>query len=480
MEELRRKNIKYAIKKRRDLINNSLENNKNEIQKCSSAINLREKISSIDVESKKMRQIMILKSKIKYELKLSEREKQNKLKYLSLEKNIDGIKLFRKKLKDEKILKEQLSDMQRRERLNLDYREYLKHQNEIKKRNQRIESNVEKVQREKFEENKWKKIVSQHKEDEFKLRLEHKNAEELDNINNQIKNLRLKFEIQKKNYEDIQKEKGAENHEKTKNTEEKTIKALNSISEFANNFYNSKKNKMEVKSERVNKNRKKLFDERKEKAREQNTLFLEKEKYISDYFRKYEKNLEKKGEQFNKKYLNMTLRKVDFDSKVKENLRMRNLILSQKENKCKQSRLKEEKENELNRKRLFEKITNSHNQMTMRRLKNNSDLKEKFTDLNLKMEDISQNLKRQENLRELKRIQKIEKLLEKDKKLEQLKYLKFQMKEQRRKINENIANDKERLLDRYSILRQNENISYDDILKELFPEDYDENSNYYV
>ena len=176
----------------------------------------------------------------------------------------------------------------------------------------------------------------------------------------------------------------------------------------------------------------------------------------------------------------MTLRKVDFDSKVKENLRMRNLILSQKENKCKQSRLKEEKENELNRKRLFEKITNSHNQMTMRRLKNNSDLKEKFTDLNLKMEDISQNLKRQENLRELKRIQKIEKLVEKDKKLEQLKYLKFQMKEQRRKINENIANDKERLLDRYSILRQNENISYDDILKELFPEDYDENRNYYV
>ena len=178
--------------------------------------------------------------------------------------------------------------------------------------------------------------------------------------------------------------------------------------------------------------------------------------------------------------MNISLRKINLDLKNQENLKFKNLILSEKEKNFKQFRLKEQEENELNRKRLFEKITNSLSQMEQRRLKNKSDLKEKFAHLNLKMGEISQNLKRQENIRELKRIQQIEKLEEKDKKLEQLKYLKLQMQEQRRKINENIQMDKERLMDRYSLLRQSENKSNEEIIKDLFPEDCNKNGNSFV
>ena len=481
MEEIRRKNIEVACKKRRELINNLLEKDKKEITKSCSSLNLKpKKIFLLDNENKKMRQLLVIKSKIKFELKLSEIEKQNKQKHLQLEKNIFGIKQFRQKLKEEKIFKEELSDLQRKEKLESDYKEYLNHQNEIKNRNQRVQNNFEKMQKQKFEDNKFKKLLSRQKEDEFKLKLEFKNLKEIENRNNKLKNLRLKFEIQKKNFEDIKKEKETEYHEKAKITEEKRIRALNSISEFSNIFNNYKRNQIELKSEKACANRIKIFNEKKEKAREKNILFLEKEKYVSNYFKKIEKDLEKKAEQFNKKYLNISLRKINLDLKNQENLKFKNLILSEKEKNFKQFRLKEQEENELNRKRLFEKITNSLSQMEQRRLKNKSDLKEKFAHLNLKMGEISQNLKRQENIRELKRIQQIEKLEEKDKKLEQLKYLKLQMQEQRRKINENIQMDKERLMDRYSLLRQSENKSNEEIIKDLFPEDCNKNENSFV
>ena len=109
----------------------------------------------------------------------------------------------------------------------------------------------------------------------------------------------------------------------------------------------------------------------------------------------------------------------------------------------------------------------------MRRNQNNLDLKEKFQDLSIKMEDINNNLKVKEKLFELKRNKKIEKLEEKDKKLEQFRYMKLKLQNQRKKINKNLEIDKERLLNKYSsLLKHNEKKSSDEILKELFPEDY--------
>ena len=368
-------------------------------------------------------------------------------------------------------MKEQLSEMQRKERLKLDYEEYLKYQNEIKEREQRVDSNVEKKHREKIEENELRKRLNRQKENEFRIKLEQKNSIELDNINNKRKQLRLKYEIHKKNLDDIKKGKSTENHEKSKNTEEKIIKAFNIISKVETSNYNNMTNQMNLKNEIVKENRKKLIEEKDEKTKEQDILFNQKEKKISNLFKRYDLDLKKKEEEFAKKYLNISLRKKEIDNNIKQNLRNRNIILKQKENKCKETRLKEEKIKDLYRKKLFEKINISQSQMTMRRIKNNLDLKEKFLDLNLKMEDISENLKKQEKLLELKNIKKILKLEEKNKKLEQMKYTKLKIQNQRKRIDKNIEIDKERLMNRYILLKQNETKSKEEIIKELFPED---------
>ena len=84
MEERRKKNIENAIKKRKELIDNSLENKQMNItlKNNPSALSLKEiNFSLIDEEKEKLRQMLILKNKINYELKLSEKEKKNKQKY---------------------------------------------------------------------------------------------------------------------------------------------------------------------------------------------------------------------------------------------------------------------------------------------------------------------------------------------------------------------------------------------------------------
>jgi hypothetical protein len=51
--------------------------------------------------------------------------------------------------------------------------------------------------------------------------------------------------------------------------------------------------------------------------------------------------------------------------------------------------------------------------------------------------------------------------------------MKLKLQNQRKKINKNLEIDKERLLNKYSsLLKHNEKKSSDEILKELFPEDY--------
>ena len=71
MEERRKKNIENAIKKRKELIDNSLENKQMNItlKNNPSALSLKEiNFSLIDEEKEKLRQMLILKNKINYEL----------------------------------------------------------------------------------------------------------------------------------------------------------------------------------------------------------------------------------------------------------------------------------------------------------------------------------------------------------------------------------------------------------------------------
>ena len=52
-----------------------------------------------------------------------------------------------------------------------------------------------------------------------------------------------------------------------------------------------------------------------------------------------------------------------------------------------------------------------------------------------------------------------------------MKYTKLKIQNQRKRIDKNIEIDKERLKNRYILLKQNETKSKEEIIKELFPED---------
>ena len=478
MEEKRKKYIENAIQKRKQLINMSLENPKQEINTniLPPILTARDNnLTQYNEEKEKFRQMLVLKSKINYELNLFEKERKTKEKYVNKEKVIDEIKQWKQRMKDEKLLKEQLSEMRRKEKLKFEYEEFLKYLNDVKEREQKIDNNVEKTQKEKIEENNIRKTVNKQKEEEFKEKIQKLNDIELEKINDKREKIKLKYLVQKNNLDEIKKEKSIESHVKSKCTEEKTIKAFKAISDLETSNYNNKINLIKIKQDTVRKNRNKLFEEKNEKIKEQDILNNQKEKEISNLFLKKELNLIKKEEEYKKRYLNMSLRKKEIDYQTKQNLIIRNIKMKEKEEKCKETRLKEEKEQELYRKRLFQKINLSQNQMTLRRMKNNNDLKQKLQNLSLKMEDISDNLKMKEKLYELKKIKKIEKMEEKNKRLEQMKYFKLQLQERRKNINKNIENDKERLMHKYSLLKLNDNQSKEDVLKSLFPEDYTKN-----
>ena len=115
--------------------------------------------------------------------------------------------------------------------------------------------------------------------------------------------------------------------------------------------------------------------------------------------------------------------------------------------------------------------------MIIRKRNNDMEIKDKFMELSLKMEDINENLKAKERLIELKNAKKMKKFEEKDKKLEQMRYIKLKLQDQRRRINRNLELDKERIINKYSSLKIKEHKSVEDVLKELFPEDYNANNN---
>ena len=286
----------------------------------------------------------------------------------------------------------------------------------------------------------------------------------------------MKYENQKKNLDEINKEKNNENQIKSKNTEEKSKNAFNLIFQNENDYYNYKTNQLKLKQITVKENKKRMTEEICERNKEQDMIYNQKEKDISNLFINKELKIIKKGEDFKKKYNNLLLRKKELDNLNKQNIKLRNFQLKEKENKCKEVRLKEEREKELFRKKLLEKIYESQNNMTKKREKNHLDLKEKFSDLHLKMEDISENLKIREKLIEIKKIKHFEKMEEKNKKVEKMKYAKLQFQNHRKEVSKNLEKDKEKLMNKYYLLKLNRNRSKDDILKELFPEDYKDGS----
>ena len=479
VESKRRKYIEEAIKRRRELMDNSLDESKKEesLRKYPSALNIKlEKYNPFKEEKEKFRKMLILKNKINYELKLSEKDRKNKQKYLHKERSLDELKFWREKMKREKQLKEQVSEMQRQERRRIEYEEYLKYLNGVKERQQRVEINVEKTQKEKFEENEQRKKFNNQKEDEFKEKKEKMNMEENEQIENKKERLKLKYETQKKNFDEINKDKSNENQIKSKNTEEKSKNAFNLILKNENDYYNFKTNQLKLKQITVKENIKRLTEEFNEKIKGQDLKYNEKEKNISTLFHNNELKILKKGEAFQEKFANLLMRKKEYDDLNNQNIKLRVFQFKERENKYKETRIREDQEKEVYRKKHLEKIIESQNLMTLKREKKNMDLKERLSDLNLKIEDINENLRVKEKLLEMKKMKHFEKLEEKSRKVEQMKYEKLQYQNHRRQLNKDLEMDKEKVLNKYYVLKLNQNYSREEILKELFPDDYKDSS----
>ena len=479
VESKRRKYIEEAIKRRRELMDNSLDESKKEesLRKYPSALNIKlEKYNPFKEEKEKFRKMLILKNKINYELKLSEKDRKNKQKYLNKERSLDELRFWREKMKREKQLKEQVSEMQRQERRRIEYEEYLKYLKGVKERQQRVEINVEKTQKEKFEENEQRKKFNNQKEDEFKEKKEKMNMEENEQIENKKERLKLKYETQKKNFDEINKDKSNENQIKSKNTEQKSKNAFNLILKNENDYYNFKTNQLKLKQITVKENRKRLTEEFNEKMKGQDLKYNEKEKNISTLFHNNELKILKKGEAFQEKFANLILRKKEYDDLTNQNIKLRVFQFKERENKYKETRIREDQEKEVYRKKHLEKIIESQNLMTLKREKKNMDLKERLSDLNLKIEDINENLRVKEKLLEMKKMKHFEKLEEKSRKVEQMKYEKLQYQNHRRQLNKDLEMDKEKVLNKYYGLKLNQNYSREEILKELFPDDYKDSS----
>ena len=479
VESKRKKYIEEAIKRRRELMDNSLDESKKEesLRKYPSALNIKlEKYNPFQEEKEKFRKMLILKNKINFELKLSEKDRKNKQKYLNKERSLDELRFWREKMKREKQLKEQVSEMQRQERRRIEYEEYLKYLKGVKERQQRVEINVEKTQKEKFEENEQRKKFNNQKEDEFKEKKEKMNIEENEQIENKKERLKFKYETQKKNFDEINKDKSNENQIKSKNTEQKSKNAFNLILKNENDYYNFKTNQLKLKQITVKENRKRLTEEFNEKMKGQDLKYNEKEKNISTLFHNNELKILKKGEAFQEKFANLILRKKEYDDLTNQNIKLRVFQFKERENKYKETRIREDQEKEVYRKKHLEKIIESQNLMTLKREKKNMDLKERLSDLNLKIEDINENLKVKEKLLEMKRMKHFEKLEEKGRKVEQMKYQKLQYQNHRMQLNRDLEMDKEKVLNKYYGLKLNQNYSREEILKELFPDDYKDSS----
>ena len=69
-----------------------------------------------------------------------------------------------------------------------------------------------------------------------------------------------------------------------------------------------------------------------ERNKEQDMIYNQKEKDISNLFINKELKIIKKGEDFKKKYNNLLLRKKELDNLNKQNIKLRNFQLKEKEN----------------------------------------------------------------------------------------------------------------------------------------------------
>ena len=417
-----------------------------------------------------------LKNRIEFDFKIFDLKRQNEEKNLSHEKNLEEIKKKKHKMHLEKLIKEKMLELGRQEKEREEYQALLNAEKERKDKEKKYEIEEEKRKKEKELENENRRKILQQKEEQFRIRVEQIYNQEMEKRNQTKEQLKIKEEIQKKNYEEIRKEKENETRERQKKTEERIFKALNRGDD--NNIFN-KINDFIHKQEIAEENRKKFAEERTQKIKQQEILRKEKEKEIEEKLKIKEINMQKKIEEYNKKQNEIKQRKEEIDIQNQQILKIKKIKLYEKEQKCFESRLKHDREKELFKKKIMERINFSQDRINLIKKKIDRESQERYLDLSIRKDDIEENLRKKDKLLELNNIKIMKEIEERNKKLEKIKYNKMKIYEHRKRLNSVVERIKELIINKYnSLMTQRKKLTKEEIYKELFSEDIkDENKN---
>ena len=125
---------------------------------------------------------------------------------------------------------------------------------------------------------------------------------------------------------------------------------------------------------------------------------------------------------------------------------------AKKKKKTEETRMRNEKIKEKNREELIKKINSSQERILKQKELNNREAQERFIELAIRKDDIEENLRMKENLKEFERMKRLAEIEERNRRIERIKMQKLKIYEERRKMNQTLENEKEYLLTRFNEL----------------------------
>ena len=147
---------------------------------------------------------------------------------------------------------------------------------------------------------------------------------------------------------------------------------------------------------------------------------------------------------------------------------------AKKKKKAEEARIRNERLQEKNREELIKKINSSQERILKQKELNNREAQERYIELAIKKDDIEENLRMKENLKEFERLKRLAEIEERNRRIEGIKLQKLKIYEERRKMNRTLENEKEYLLTRFNELmsqKGKQRKSKEELMNQLFNED---------
>lgn len=467
-EEKRLKLIEEAKNKRKEIIKKRKTSPK--FYRSSSTIDIFDYSSPLLEEDQekfqniKNHHILELVKLVEYEYKIEHMKKQLQEKRHLIDKKEEEIKKNREREKKEKERMNKYMEMKKKKREENEFMEMLKKQEDREREEIKMKKRVEKMMREKEEERKRKKEEQKIKEKEFKKKIENISNLYQKGIEKQKYEIKMKEEIQKKNFEELKKEKKLENRMKLRKIEDKIFKALNRVDDSSSILMNE----IQKKNETIKQIKNQFNEERKHKIKINEIWRKEKNKEILKILKKNDFLIEKKKEDCKQRHDNILKRQKIQEDENKKRMEERHLEQYIKEINCYKTRINNAKIFENNRLEIIKKLNLTQENVLRQKEINERENKEKILENNIKKENIHENLKMQEKSKEFERLRILEEINYKNRRIEQILSQKKQVYTARRKINQTLDKEKKILFDKFNeLIDQKSNKSKDQMLSQI-------------